>query len=152
MSYCTECGTEIADGLSTCTDCDTGGVAAETPAADAQATDPERRRGQPSLTPLYAGSALSVVGAFLPWTTILEQSVTGIDVDGSIMLVLGIVAAAVAYARPWDRKSSIGTAAIGGVIAFIALADMTNFAGSSIYVTLVGGLLVAYPGAREQLD
>jgi hypothetical protein len=150
MAYCTECGREITEGLTHCDDC--GPAKAAERSATGVDADGHLATEDPSMVPVYAGSAISVVGAFLPWATLLGASVSGIDSDGSITLVLGIVAGVLAYARPWDRKNSLGTAAIGVVTLFVALANMTNIAGSGIYVTMVGGVAIAYPGIRDQLE
>lgn len=140
MSYCSDCGTELSANQTSCPDCDTG-IETE-PATDTETSEKI----------VYAGGALSIVGAFLPWATLLGVTVSGIDGDGIITLVLGIAAIGVAYAREWDRTTNIALASIGGLIALIALAAMSSVAGAGIYVTILGGILVAYPGAKELLN
>lgn len=137
MTYCNNCGTELSAEQASCPDCDTS---VEVGAATGTETSEKI---------VYAGGALSAIGAFLPWATLLGYSVSGIDGDGVISLVLGIAAIGVVYARDWDRTTNIALAVMGALIALVALSAMTSFAGSGIYVTILGGCLVAYPGAKE---
>ncbi|WP_232687378.1 hypothetical protein [Halobacterium zhouii] len=137
MAYCSNCGTELATEQPSCPDCDTR---AETEAA----TDTET-----SEKIVYAGGALSIVGAFLPWKTLLGVTVSGIDGNGIITLVLGIAAIGVAYGREWDQTTNIGLASIGGLIAFVGLVSMGSFASIGVYVTILGGILVAAPAAKQ---
>ena len=137
MSYCSDCGTKLSTDQTSCPDCDTIGESQ---------TTANTETGEKFV---YAGGALSIVGAFLPWATLLGISVSGIDGDGIITLVLGIAAISVVYAREWDRTTNIALASLGGLIALIALAAMSSVAGIGIYVTILGGALVAFPGAKE---
>lgn len=98
---------------------------------------------------VVGGAILIVLGAFLPWATVFGISIAGIDGDGSLTLLMGLVAGVVALVRPWSRNVRIGTVLLGSLVALVALADMTSVAGIGIYMTLIGGLLVLYPGARE---
>ena len=98
------------------------------------------------------GAALTIIGAFLPWATVLGQRIHGIDGDGSLTLIVGFIAGGIVALRPWERRVRIASVALGSIIAFIALYDMTGVAGSGIYLTLIGGLALLYPGAKEMIQ
>lgn len=111
----------------------------------------------------FAGSALIIVGAFLPWVTIEILGTTatadGLDGDGVFTLALGIIAL-VAVGRSdvhdWDKKTWIGVLVIGVVVALLALiyindpwafadedpedADAFADIGIGLYLTALGGI------------
>lgn len=171
MSYCPDCGAELDENDRFCREC---GYETE-PASDSGAPtderrprdrDPERRespaqsdgfsRGQ---MVVFAGAAVTVVGAFLPWVTIdaLGISRSGIDADGVITLVLALVAGGGAAVR-WGRWARVGVGVAGALTAGIGLlyvadplagSGVTNqlaraaiSPGSGLYVTALGGLVM----------
>lgn len=99
-----------------------------------------------------AGAALTILGAFLPWATVLGQRVHGIDGDGSLTLLAGLLAGSIVALRPWTRRVRIASLLLGGLIAFMGLYYLTGTAASGVYVTLLGGLILMYPGAKEVLQ
>jgi hypothetical protein len=98
------------------------------------------------------GSGLAIVGAFLPWATVFGTSIAGIQGDGVLTLIGGIVVAGLIWWRPWEKNTQIGTAAIGVLTVLIGFSAMTSVAGIGIYLTLVGGLAMAYAGGRPLVE
>lgn len=98
---------------------------------------------------IYAGAAIVVVGAFLPWASLLGQSVLGIEGDGSLTLILALIAAGVTAWKGWTDRVRYATPALGAIIVFIGLYDLSNISGSGIFVTIIGGIILAAPGVRE---
>lgn len=99
---------------------------------------------------LFAGIAVAVIGAFLPWITVefsgsglmnaLEESVTvfGINGDGKITLGLALAAGGLAYLR-WNTTGKIGCVILGLVITAVVLYYITNpgRGGEQLDMTLV---------------
>jgi hypothetical protein len=89
-----------------------------------------------------------VVGAFLPWASVLGMSVSGIKGDGVITLILalaGLVLLALTSALLRPERTQNKVAAIAGLglailVTLIGLNDTTNFAAIGIYLTLFGGI------------
>ncbi|WP_256394118.1 hypothetical protein [Natronoarchaeum rubrum] len=117
------------------------------------------------------GAAAIVVGAFLPW---LEASIagttitrTGINHDGIVTLALGFAAIVVIAFAEWRDAIKGLMLALGGLVSAMAavyiadplifgyegpeaqrqLAESTISAGSGLYVTLLGGLLLVFASA-----
>lgn len=97
-------------------------------------------------------SAISIVavilGAFLPWVSILGISVRGIDGDGVITLVLALAGAVIlvltsgvvgASRRP-GRTSQVVLLVLAAIVALIGLFDMNGAAAMGLYLTLFGGI------------
>jgi hypothetical protein len=94
---------------------------------------------------LRVGAGIGIViGAFLPWVQILGLGVAGTNGDGQITLFLGVVIVLVSVTP--KRWGAIVATIAGAICAFVAFADMTNVAGSGIYLTLAGGLVAAITG------
>jgi hypothetical protein len=85
-----------------------------------------------------------VIGAFLPWVQILGIGVAGTHGDGQITLILGIVIVLVSVTT--KRWGAIIATIAGAICAITAFADMTNVAGSGLYLTLAGGLVATGAG------
>lgn len=98
------------------------------------------------------GVVLTIIGAFLPWASVFGQRVHGIDGDGSLTFIAALIAGGIVALRPWTRFVRNASIVLGAVIAFIALYDMTGVAASGIYLTLLGGLALLYPGVKEILQ
>lgn len=89
-----------------------------------------------------------VVGAFLPWVSVLGINAYGIQGDGVLTLILalaGLVLLAVTSAlfrpdRTQSKVSSIATLVLALIVTLIGLNDTTNFAAIGIYLTLLGGI------------
>lgn len=96
---------------------------------------------------IVGGAAAVVVGAFLPWASVLGRSVLGIEADGVFTLVFAAVGGGVAYYLDWDKRGMIAAAVAGGLVTLIALVDFTNFAAIGLYLTLLGGLVLTGAGA-----
>jgi len=94
-----------------------------------------------------AGGVLMVLGSFLPWATVDgvlgNQSVSGMEGDGVITLVLGLVAAAlgvVAVIRGGGIGKGIGillVAALAGIILAIDWTQIEDLAGDSIFEDVI---------------
>lgn len=106
------------------------------------------------------GSVLTVVGAFLPWATFDtfagSASVSGMDGDGVLTLIGGLVAGAgagVAGARSWNIVAVRLAAVAGLAITAIAIYYLNEPVpgtpgfgsadrGIGLFITCLGGLLV----------
>ena len=88
------------------------------------------------------GALGAVIGAFLPWVSFLGVSRMGIDGDGVITLVIGIVVGA-AIAWRWTKKTQIlsivGGLLITGVGAYYITEPLTAI---GVYVTALAGAVV----------
>ncbi|MHB9287735.1 hypothetical protein ACKVMT_11945 [Halobacteriales archaeon Cl-PHB] len=106
------------------------------------------------------GGVAAVVGAVLPWASFMGQSVSGLDGDGVITLILGIAAAGVIVVREWGQMDQAGvgvlgllTLAIGGM-AYSDIGSLASMGGSGsgfsisispgigLYLTLLAGILM----------
>lgn len=93
-----------------------------------------------------AGAIGAIVGAFLPWASVLGFSVDGIEGDGRITFVLGIVGLAALAARAGYGPVRVGRVlllvlglVLGGVVATIGIVDYSDFAGFGIRLTIFAG-------------
>ena len=82
---------------------------------------------------IIAGAAcvMIVIAAFLPWATVLGLGVSGIEGDGVLTLVLGVMAtAAVAASAFWQRCrwAAVPAAIMGVAVAGIGVYDWSNVA------------------------
>lgn len=106
------------------------------------------------------GAAGAILGAFLPWATItvfVTISKNGIDGDGAITLVLGVVLAIVAVLE----KSPVLQVLAAGLITAVALFDTVDVrasredgfgasVGIGLWMTLAAGV-VALVGSIQQV-
>lgn len=103
---------------------------------------------------VMVGALITIVGAFLPWATVLGTSVLGINGDGIGTLILALIAAGVVYWTPLSGElRNLYVAAGAGILTIlIGLVDLSGVAGTGIYVTLLGGIVMAYPGVSTALS
>ena len=112
----------------------------------------------------WAASTMVVIAAFLPWATALGVGVAGIEGDGVITLVLGVMAAAaIAAGAFWKRWAAIPAAVIGVAVAGIGVYDWVQIeteetfnvvglrgvvsVGVGLYLTAIAGVVLALAGA-----
>lgn len=99
----------------------------------------------------FALAALVVIGAFLPWASVLDLSVNGIDADGKLTLSLAIVGGGALLAgrgRKWGLVVMVIAAALVTLIAFVDLDDVEGLAdqvgivetGFGLWLTTFAGL------------
>lgn len=99
------------------------------------------------------GSAIVVViAAFLPWASLFGLSVSGINGDGKLTLVLALIGlAALAASRgigpvAMERRAMHITELVAGaLVAVIGLVDLRSISAIGLYLTLLAG--VAWAGA-----
>jgi hypothetical protein len=96
---------------------------------------------------ILAGAGAVVVGAFLPWVSVLGRSVLGIQADGVFTLVLAAIGGGGAYYFDWNKRAMLVAAVAGGLVTLISLIDLTGFAAIGLYLTLAGGLALGGGGA-----
>lgn len=100
---------------------------------------PERPKSDfknaPILTWFVLGAAaLVVIGSMGPWATVLDiVSINGLDADGSITIVLGLIAAVTALARAsgrgaWTLIVAAVSFALSGLIGIVDWADVESLA------------------------
>lgn len=181
MAYCPNCGNEIAESQRFCSECGTELDQENTTstAAGSETADPNGETMENltesvssgymadqsdglldvSLSELtrdqkivIGGGTLTVISAFLPWASAFGFSVSGINGDGIITLVLGIVAAAVVFFEPLDSRNMLVAGVAGILIVLVALVSITSVAAIGVYLTLVGGAIVAFPWASQLIS
>lgn len=103
---------------------------------------------------ILIGAAITAVGSFLPWASAFGTTVIGVNGDGLITLVLGVIAGAIAYRMPLSNRDTnlLATAGIGALVAIVGLYDATGIAAIGVYITIIGGLVIAYPGVRTAVS
>lgn len=157
MVYCSNCGEEIGSKSRVCPECETEvpGVD-EDPFDESSESESDTGGAFDSLSTEekvgLGGSGLTIVGAFLPWATVFGTSIAGIQGDGVLTLLGGIIAAVLIWWRPWERNTQIGTAVIGVLTVLIGFSAMTSVAGIGVYLTLVGGVAMAYSGGQPLVE
>lgn len=97
-----------------------------------------------------SGVAILVVAlaAFLPWVSLFGISVSGIEGDGVITLVLALAGAVVLAlttgvvggSRTPGRASQIILLVLAVLVALVGLFDMNGAAAVGLYLTLFGGI------------
>lgn len=97
---------------------------------------------------MYGGAAISVIGAFLPWYTLLGQSVLGIEGDGILTLVLGVLAIGLIWHFDSEKRQLYTGIGAGVLISIIALYHLTNISGGGVYLTLLGGIVLLGGGLK----
>ena len=96
-----------------------------------------------------AGAVVAAVGSFLPWATFLGTSIGGLQGDGVITLLLAIVAAGITTIEP-DAVEKWNSAIVGGcgvLIVLVGLVSLTGAAAIGLFLTIIGGLVIAFPQA-----
>jgi len=108
--------------------------------------------GSASLTTLervIGGSAVVVViAAFLPWVSVFGLSVSGINGDGKITLVLALIGLAALAASRGIGPVAVGGRAMhvtelvaGALVVVIGLADLHSVSAIGVYLTLLAGVV-----------
>lgn len=97
-------------------------------------TEPPGPMFTPGVIGLLVAAALIVVGSVLPWASIdlggFSQTINGLDGDGGLTLVLGLIVAGLGVASKGRRKGfaigAIVAAALSALIAAIDIADVSS--------------------------
>jgi hypothetical protein len=92
---------------------------------------------------MACAAALVVVGAFLPWISILGSTRSGLDGDGSITVVLGLFGLLLLW-RGW--LGQIVQIVLATAICAIAVYDLNGaggFAASGLYLTFFSSAIWA---------
>lgn len=89
-----------------------------------------------------AGAAITAIGAFLPWYTVLGVSVMGVEGDGLITLAIAILIGGLVLVRDWTARIMLVSGIGGLIITFVGLYHLTNVSGSGVYLTIVGGIVI----------
>lgn len=138
-------------------------------------TEPEPGASQPPARPPASGgfaslttlertigiaAAVVLVSAFLPWVSIFGLSVSGINGDGGITLILALIGLAALAASRGIGPVSIGRRATqviqllaGLLVVLVGLADLHGVSAIGLYLTLLAGLVwagAAIAGLRRQ--
>lgn len=96
------------------------------------------------------GAILIIMGSMLPWGTgPFGMSASGLEGDGIITLLLGIVSIILLALASWGRENKIGQPILGILVILIAgnvFLDMMDIPiaspGSGLYLTLLGGIIL----------
>ncbi len=118
-------------------------------------------RIQPAHILTAISSILVIIAALLPWATVDtalgSKSVSGIEGDGIITLVLGIGAmAAIAVSAYGKRWGAVIATIFGGIVAIVGIIDWADVGGASadpgfasisvgagLVLTAIGGIALA---------
>jgi hypothetical protein len=156
-AFCPKCGTARPEGAAFCPKCGApyGGSNPDSvrpPARTRQVASEDLRTG--ALVTI-AGGILAIVGAILPWASIMSISMSGLQGDGMISAGAGAVALVVGLVclrKPMSLAMAT-LAIVAGLVALgIAVLDGPNIAkhvgqsglatmGPGIFVTGLGGVL-----------
>lgn len=94
-------------------------------------------------------SALAVVSVFLPWVSVLGLSVSGISTgDGKLVLIVAAAAFVVLANHAGllslfdvsGRVTSLVSAAAAALCLVVAVADLSDFAASGLYLLLLASV------------
>lgn len=109
-----------------------------------------------------SGIAIIVVAlaAFLPWVSVLGFSVSGIQGDGVITLILALLGATSLATRTGlldqvkipEKAGLIASLVFAVLVALIGLLDMNGAAAIGLYLTLFGGIAWVIGAALELKD
>ncbi len=93
------------------------------------------------------GGILIIVGSMLPWGTAIGLEVSGLEGDGKITYILGILSIILVGLTSWGKKNKIGQPILGILVILIAgnvflkILDVPLASpGSGLYLTLLGGI------------
>ena len=109
-----------------------------------------------------SGIAIIVVAlaAFLPWVTIFGFSVSGIEGDGVLTLILALLGAAALATRTGlldrvkvpEKASLIASMVFAALVALIGFLDMNGAAAIGLYLTLFAGIAWVVGAVLELKD
>ncbi len=91
---------------------------------------------------LFIVGGAVAVGSFLPWASVLGISVSGIEGDGVVTLVLAVVGVIfTAVMRPKRLRFAKGVhATLGVLVVIVAGYHIGGFAAIGVYLTFLAGL------------
>jgi hypothetical protein len=93
--------------------------------------------------------AVIAISAFLPWVSIFGISVSGIEGDGVITLIVSLAGAGLLVttagvigneAKTPGKISQISLIVLAALVALVALIDMNGAAAIGLYLTMFAGL------------
>jgi hypothetical protein len=98
---------------------------------------------------LCGGAAIvTFVAAFLPWSSVLGASVSGLDGDGQVTLlaaIIGLASRAVHHGVGpirFGRSPTLGIqSAAAGLVALIGILNIGSSSAIGLYATLLAGLV-----------
>lgn len=118
-----------------------------------------------------AGGGALVVSTVLPWASVGSLEVTGLDVDGVVLVALGVGVLWLSAIRDWDRRGAAATGVIGafslwlthavyddldGVSQFGRSGEVTPEIGLQLAIVasaaIVAGGVLGYRNADESSD
>lgn len=154
MPYCSECGTEISGEEKYCPNCGANRTQEHQTETTTSATSDTLNLDDTSLLfdaelekkMAYGGVAVASIGSFLPWASVFGTTLLGIDGDGIITLILSIILAVGIYAIGWERRTILGTIAVGALVTLIPLISLSGISSFGVYVTLIGGVAMVVAG------
>ena len=107
----------------------------------------------PTFTPAVIGiliaAALIVIGSVLPWASIdlgfISETIGGLDGDGGITLVLGLIVGGLGIASKGRKKGlAIGALVAAALTALIAVIDIADVSSTFDGLALDSGVSVGY--------
>jgi uncharacterized Zn finger protein (UPF0148 family) len=154
-AFCPKCGTARPNGAAFCPKCGAQFEDADREAVPRPAEPPVTAEAMNTGSLLtIVGGGLAIIGAILPWASVLSMSLNGLSRDGMFSAAGGAVALLVGILCLRKRMSEVMStlAGLGGLVALgIAVTDGPNLAkavgesglatmGPGIYVTGLGGI------------
>ncbi|AGB36257.1 hypothetical protein [Natronococcus occultus] len=96
----------------------------------------------------------AIVGAFLPWYSVLGATVFGFEGDGAISLIAGIVVLGYAWYSDAEKRAMMLGIGGGILITIIALFHVTGLSALGVYLTLLAGIgmLIASASGYRKLS
>ncbi|PSP78991.1 hypothetical protein BRC81_05825 [Halobacteriales archaeon QS_1_68_20] len=103
----------------------------------------------------FFGAVLAVVGSVLPWATLMNNSINGLEANGVVTLGLGLLVAAIALFRIDGRVVHASNAFIGVFIFVVGLETYWNMGtlglmvwpGWGLYATMASAAFIVTGGA-----
>lgn len=124
----------------------------QTPGFDHVAARDKRARTASMM--VIGGAVATAVSAFLPWVSAGLFTLTGIDGDGQITLVLGAIVIVIWFALLRNRSGKVAawsTIVCGGLVTAIGVYHYSNLGdvgsiGIGVYGTIAAGVVTAIGG------
>jgi hypothetical protein len=92
---------------------------------------------------MFAGFAMVIIGAFMPWSENGPISTSGTEGTGVLTLVLAVLGGVIALLdrRPRGMLIAVSAAALTLLFSLVDYVDIEGSIGSGLYLTIAGSLI-----------